>query len=199
MNDETFQPPMQWEQSMVEIPTLIVPGIGNSGPKHWQTVWEGRHPRWRRVVQRDWDHPDCDEWVRAFAAAVAACAVPPLIIAHSIGCLVVAHWASRSAVPIRAAFLVAVPDPDGPGFPSAAKGFAPLPLAPLHCSSVVVASTDDPYGSVLHAQRCAAAWGSACVSIGGAGHINAESHLGAWPEGFTVLTRLIAQADSNSR
>ena len=131
--------------------------------------------------------------------AVAACPVPPLIIAHSIGCLILAHWASRSEVPIHAAFLVAVPDPDGPAFPAAAKGFAPVPLAALRCPSVVVASTDDPFGSVLHAQHCAAAWGSACVSIGAAGHINADSQLGAWPEGFSLLTGLIAQADSNSR
>ena len=23
---------------------LIVPGIGNSGPQHWQTLWERQHP-----------------------------------------------------------------------------------------------------------------------------------------------------------
>jgi uncharacterized protein len=199
MNDETPQPGAHGEPSRVERPALIVPGIGNSGPTHWQTVWEGRHPLWRRVVQRDWDYPECDEWVRALDAAVAASPVPPVIIAHSIGCLTVVHWASRSEFPIHAAFLVAVPDPDGPGFPDAAKGFAPLPLAVLRCPGLVVASTDDPFGSVLHAQRCAAAWGSACVSIGAAGHINADSRLGAWPEGFSLLTGLLAQAESRSR
>lgn len=37
---------------------LILPGRGNSGEKHWQSVWEKRDPQLRRVQQREWDNPD---------------------------------------------------------------------------------------------------------------------------------------------
>jgi predicted alpha/beta hydrolase family esterase len=49
--------------------------------------------------------------------------------------------------------------------------------------SIVVASTDDPYGGVPFSQACAAAWGSRWESIGPRGHINADSGLGDWDEG----------------
>lgn len=92
---------------------------------------------------------------------------------------------------VRAAFLVTVPDPDGPNFPSAAQGFKPVPLMRFPFPSLVVASTDDPFGSVHHAQRCAVAWGSAFVEIGSAGHINADSGHGEWPVGFALLEQLL--------
>lgn len=52
-------------QPLADVPALIVPGIGDSGPGHWQTIWEAQHPHWRRVEQRDWHHPRCNEclWV----------------------------------------------------------------------------------------------------------------------------------------
>lgn len=171
----------------VDVPILIVPGIGNSGPRHWQTLWEKRHQSWQRVHQQDWDRPVCDEWVRALDAAITALPGPPVLVAHSIGCLLVAHWASRSSALVRAAFLVAVPDPDGPNFPASAQGFHSLPLGRLRFPSFVVASKDDPFGSVAHAQRCAEAWGSQCVDIGSAGHINADSGLGDWPAGYALF------------
>lgn len=170
---------------------LILPGIGNSGPEHWQTLWERQHPDWQRVQQRDWDHPVCEEWVRRLDDAIGRLPAPPVLIAHSMGCLVVAHWAHRSSASVRAAFLVAVPDPEGPCFPSAAQGFQPLPTKKFHFQSLVVTSSDDPFGSVAHAKRCAAAWGSGFVEIGAAGHINADSGLGHWPAGLALFDALL--------
>ena len=179
---------------MTESPVLIVPGIGNSGPRHWQTLWQARHPEWQRVEQREWDRPHCDAWVQALDAAVAACAGPPLLIAHSLGCLTVVHWAGRSPRPVRALFLAAVPDPRSPHFPASAEGFDPLPLDRLPCASLVVASRNDPIGSSGHARRCATAWGSEFIDIGEAGHINVDSGHGAWPEGWALLSRLMQRA-----
>jgi predicted alpha/beta hydrolase family esterase len=173
------------------VTTLIVPGIGNSGPKHWQTLWEHQHSDWRRVQQRDWDRPVCEEWVRRLDETIGRLSTPPVLIAHSMGCLVVAHWARRSSAPARAALLVAVPDPDGPCFPTAAEGFRPVPVEQFHFPSLVVASSDDPFGSVAYAQRCAAAWGSAFAEIGAAGHINADSGLGDWREGLKLFDWLL--------
>lgn len=170
---------------------LIVPGIGNSGPRHWQTLWERQHPEWRRVQQRDWDRPVCAEWLRGLDAAMAGLSAPPVLIAHSMGCLLVVHWAQRSFLPVRAALLVAVPDPDGPCFPPAAQGFQPVPSGTLRFPSLVVASSDDPFGSAAYARRCATDWGSAFAEVGPAGHINADSDLGDWPAGFALLEELV--------
>jgi predicted alpha/beta hydrolase family esterase len=108
-----------------------------------------------------------------------------------MGCLLVAHWAQRASRPVRAALLVAVPDPDGPMFPPAAQGFQPVPAEPLRFPSLVVASSDDPFGSVAYARRCAADWGSDFVEAGTIGHINADSGLGDWPAGLLLLERLL--------
>ena len=178
---------------------MVVPGIGNSGPFHWQTLWEQRHQLWRRVLQHDWDYPVCDEWVAALEEAITGFAAAPVVIAHSIGCLAVAHWTSRTSAPVRAAFMVAVPDPDGPKFPATAHGFVPVPLKRFPFPSLVVASTDDPFGSIAHAHRCAAAWGGTFVTIGSAGHINVESGHGEWPAGWHLLERLLRSADLADR
>src|SRR3954470_22488286 len=90
---------------------LILPGHGGSGPRHWQTLWEAAHPSFRRVEQRDWLHPVCSEWVGKLEDAVAASGPDTVLVAHSLACLLVAHWAAASALPVSAALLVAVPDP----------------------------------------------------------------------------------------
>jgi len=174
----------------MHVPVLIVPGIGNSGPQHWQSIWEARNPAFVRVTQKDWDHPVRFEWVSSIEQAIAAGGPGLVVVAHSLGCLAVVHWAAGSHLPIKGALLVAVPDPRGPKFPVEAVGFAPVPRRKLAFPSVVVMSTDDPYGSVEYVQGCASAWGSRLVSIGAAGHINTESGLGEWPEGFELLETL---------
>ena len=176
-------------------PILIIPGIGNSGPDHWQTLWEQRHPGCHRVVQREWNRPVCDEWVPVLDDAIDACHSPPLLVAHSLGCLLVVHWAKRIGKPIVGALLVAVPDPAGPRFPPEADGFTPLPNHRLPFPSVVVASTDDIYASLDHAQRFAAAWGSELIVIGAVGHINAESGLDQWKEGWDLVQRLLQRSE----
>lgn len=171
-------------------PVLIQPGIFNSGAGHWQTRWEAAHPEFRRVPQRDWDRPVCAEWVATLEAAVQQAGQQVVIVAHSLGCLTVAHWAAQAHAPIRAALLVAVPDPTGANFPVEAQGFAGVPMQPFDFPVIVVASTDDPYGSLAHAERCATAWGARLMTIGARGHINADSGLGDWAEGFAWLESL---------
>ncbi len=176
----------------METPVLILPGIGNSGTHHWQTLWEQIYPHCQRVIQRDWDRPRCEDWVSVLDAAVTTCHSPPVLVAHSLACLLVAHWASRFAKPIKGALLVAVPDPDSPNFPTEARGFSPLPLLPFAFSSIVVGSADDPFSSLSHAKLCAVAWRSEFVEINRAGHINADSGLGDWKDGHALLQKLMA-------
>jgi len=192
------------------IPILILPGINDSGPAHWQSLWQASIPGARRVPQRDWDNPDCEAWVAALAREVdEVCGgkndregqgAGVVLVAHSLGCLLVAHAAASSgpsrdllARNVRGALLVAPPDPDAISFPTdIARGFDPLPLSPLPFPSVVVASRDDPYADFAFARRAAAAWGSELVDAGARGHLNAESGLGEWPEGRRLLDRLLA-------
>ena len=180
----------------LEHPNVIVlPGYMNSGVGHWQTRWESLHPTFSRVAMADWDHPVCETWCETLDAAVAAQTGPVLFAAHSLGCLTVAFWALRHAsaqalAKVGGALLVAVPDPAGPEFPRDASGFDGVPLAKLPFRSIVVASTDDPYGGVPFSQTCAAAWGSQWESIGPRGHINADSGLGDWEEGQRWLASM---------
>jgi predicted alpha/beta hydrolase family esterase len=171
-------------------PVLILPGIGNSGPLHWQSMWEQAHPDFVRVQQRDWDRPVCEEWVATLEAAVKRAGPRVVLVAHSLGCLTVAHWASGPHSPVGAALLVAVPDPNGPNCPQGITGYSLTPTQPFPFPGTMVISTDDPYGSPEHAERLARAWGSRVVHIGARGHINAESGLGEWGEGYDLLEQL---------
>lgn len=169
---------------------LNLPGIGDSGPAHWQSLWEKQDPRIQRVAQRDWNNPRCADWVRALQEAVKASSPRPFLVAHSLGCLLVAHWAAQHHEPIGGALLVAPADPESIYFPPDADGFAPVPLKRLPFSSILVSSNDDPFAEPGFGQRCAEAWGSRLANPGAAGHINAESGVGDWPFGRALLDEL---------
>lgn len=172
-------------------PVLILPGYGGSGPEHWQTLWERANPRFRRVHARDWDHPVKTEWVRNLEEAVALAGPETVLVAHSLACLQVAHWAAETRLAVHAALLVAPPDPDGPAFPVDAVGFAPLPRTRLPFLSMLVASTDDRYATPVFSEGCARVWVSHFVSIGAVGHINAASGLGTWEDGWRLLEAIL--------
>ena len=174
----------------MSIPVLLIPGIGNSGPDHWQTLWETADASMVRIKVKDWDHPICSLWVEAIDAKALSIGKPPIIVAHSLGCLAFAHWAAKRRRNVRGALLVAIPDPRGPKFPPQAEGFSPFPLFKLPYQSIVVSSSDDPYASPDYVKSCADAWGSALVNIGCAGHVNSASNLGDWPDGLSLLNVL---------
>jgi uncharacterized protein len=170
---------------------LILPGLHNSGPDHWQSRWEAEDKTMERVIQDDWETPHCADWVVRLDQALAYAGPEILLVAHSAGCALVAHWAvGCQRGQVRGALLVAPSDPEAPSFPVGATGFAPIPLLRLPFPSIVVASSNDPFVTVARAQTFASAWGSEFVMIGGAGHINTASGLGDWPEGLALLRNL---------
>lgn len=169
---------------------LILPGIGNSGPGHWQSLWEAANPSFVRVEQRDWDSPVCEDWIESLEKYAVASGADVVLVAHSLACLVVAHWAARTNLRVKGALLVAPPNPEGSNFPKEATGFSPVPVNSFTFPSIVVASSNDPYGSLEFAQSCASAWGSRFVNVGAVGHINSDSGLGEWREGFVLLQQL---------
>ena len=177
-------------------PVLILPGLGNSGPEHWQTHWQNRDPSCRRVLQDEWDAPACADWVKRFAATLAAEREPVVLAAHSAACALVAHWAAQADASalrkIRGALLVAPSDPLGPIYPPEPTGFAPVPLSKLPFPCIVVTGDAAPYVRLDKAREYASAWGATLVVLEKAGHINAASGFGLWPEGFELLARLRA-------
>ena len=170
---------------MAEIITL--PGIYGSGSEHWQTLWEAQDRSLKRFSPRSWDEPRLDDWIRALDVAVAGCMAPPVLVAHSLACLLVAHWQVQSGLAVAGAMLVSVPDPDGGAFPSEAASFAHPPESRLRFPSVMVASGSDPYGTPVYLRRRAAQWGSRLIEAGDLGHINEGSGIGAWPQGRLIL------------
>lgn len=177
----------------MECNVLTVAGLCNSGPQHWQTLWEARHRAWVRAPHRDWNNPQQAEWVAELDGAIAQCDGPPLLVAHSLGCMTIAHWASSGSVlKIAGAFLVAPADVEADSYPVEKNGFIPLPLATLPFPSIVLASADDPLVSLERARQFAAAWGSDFENIGNLGHVNGDSHLGQWPQGHALLEKFCA-------
>jgi uncharacterized protein len=173
-------------------PILLIPGLWNSGPEHWQSHWERERTDCRRVVQKDWESPRRSDWVAALEAEVARSGGPVVLAAHSLGCALVGHWAASSShlARVRGALLVAPSDVEAPSYPAGTTGFTPMPLKKLPFPSIVIMSTDDEYVTTQRAALFADAWGSRLVNVGAKGHINSASRLGAWPEGFALVEEL---------
>src|SRR5690242_11843166 len=94
---------------------LIVPGLGGSGATHWQSRWEQDDLRCVRVAQRSWDEPVLAEWLETLERSVLAAEAPVVLVAHSLGVTLVAHWAASGSVArVRGALLVAPPDVESP-------------------------------------------------------------------------------------
>lgn len=172
---------------------IYLAGIGNSGPQHWQAIWRSQDEDGLWVEHADWDIVARETWVEETRRALEPVKGPAVFIAHSLGCLLAAEYLSQhGAGPIVGALLVAVPDVTGPSFPREATGFRRAIELRMPVPSIVVASSDDPYGSLEHARQVAAHWQSELKHAGMAGHINADSKLAAWSEGRVMLEQLIS-------
>jgi len=169
---------------------LILPGYGNSDENHWQSLWESKYPDFKRVSQKSWNHPACNDWIPVLEKAVAEAGNDVKIVAHSLGCLLLSHWAAQTNLKIGGALLVATPDPEGENFPQQALGFSPVAKQPFNFPSTVIASNNDPYCSMSFSRSCATHWGSQLIELGAYGHINSDSGLADWPFGLKELTNL---------
>lgn len=181
---------------------VVVPGVGDSGPAHWQTLLEAATPGAVRVVQEDWTMPVREEWVAGLARTLEDIDAPVLLVGHSAGSVTVVHWAAAHSRRhgVAGALLVAPADlevdlPDGtPVEFLDDAGWVPCPRATLPFPSIVVASDNDPYATMARSEEYAAAWGSRLVRLEGAGHINADAGFGKWPLGDELLAELLRAA-----
>ena len=210
-----FEPAQPYRGDREDPPILIVPGLYNSGPDHWQSHWERDDPAVRRVVQDDWLMPRLDDWLATLDRYIRECESPPVLVAHSLSCSLVAHWAARyleerhgfartlrasrglggpceAPHAVKSALLVAPADVDSPiHTPDEVRSFSPIPLVLLPFPSIVVASSDDPFVTPARAAALAHAWGSRLVTLPNASHINADAGYGHWPEGRRLLSDLL--------
>lgn len=179
---------------------LIIPGLHGSPEGHWQTELQSRTPFAHRVEQDDWGAPVLERWLERLV--LSADANPGAIaVAHSLGCILVAHAALRVPdIKIGGALLVAPADVESniEAFPQLRK-FAPMPTTPLPFPSIVVASSNDPFMSLHRAKTLAAAWGSEFADMGAAGHINIAAGYGWWPAAHNMVSALASKADTATR
>lgn len=177
---------------LAECDILILPGLGNSAPGHWQMRWAERMNNAAIVEQADWHEPDLDDWVATIDQAARLTTRPVVLVAHSLACIAVAHAGAQLPDNVRGAFLVSVPDIElSPFAPEETFVFRPIPRDPLPFPSMLVASSNDPLCTIERAVEFATCWGSDFHQAGEAGHINVDSGHGPWPEGLLMFTRLM--------
>lgn len=170
---------------------LLLPGWQNSGPGHWQTRWEAVHGD-HRVEQHEWMRPLRGDWSIRLEEEVLALPGPVVLAAHSLGCILVAAWAShsRNTHKVRGALLVAPGDLERDDLRQQIPGWAPIVRQPLPFPAVLIAANDDPYCEASRSRQMASDWGARFVDAGARGHLNAESGLGDWPEGRDLLNEI---------
>jgi predicted alpha/beta hydrolase family esterase len=182
---------------------LIVPGWQGSAAEHWQSHWQRSLPNSARVEQADWLNPDRDAWVSELQRNIASDPRPTLLIAHSLGCITVAHWAAQASLEllqrVRGALLVAPADVERANCPAALQNFAPIPQRPLPFPSQLIGSDNDSAASAARAIELACAWGSDAAILSGAGHINVKSGHQRWEQGFAYLYRLQNRIEQSAR
>lgn len=174
---------------------LIVPGLNNSGPTHWQSRWENQMSSASRVELGSWEKPQRNSWVTNLGIAIRQARQPVVLVAHSLGCHAVAWWAAQEPDAARSniagAMLVAPPNVDNRSNDPRILEFSPAPRVILPFPTLLVGSENDHYCSFDHAQKLARRWGARFVNAGRFGHINADSGIGDWPYGLYLLADLL--------
>lgn len=176
---------------------LIVPGLRDHVAEHWQTLLEAKLPRVRSVPPLEENKLSCAARIDAIEAELDNIDGPVILVAHSAGVLMVAHWAATYSRPIKGALLAAPPDLEATwpaNYPTPdslrANGWAPLPRKPLPFPSILAASTNDYLASIEAATAMAQDWNSELVNLGDVGHLNPASGYGEWPQAEEFIRQL---------
>lgn len=176
------------------IRVLVVPGLHDSGPAHWQTWLEAHFRHSVRVRQDDWAVADLPRWAERVALTVARePAARWVAVGHSFGCLALARYLGQGGPGLHAALLVAPADPDK---------FSVSPMLPqgrLPVPSVLIGSDTDPWMRADKARLWAHGWGSQFINLGAVGHINTESGFGPLPQAKTLVELLIHRVERTRR
>jgi predicted alpha/beta hydrolase family esterase len=176
---------------------LIVPGLRDHMPEHWQTILERKLPNARSVPRRMQDKLSCAAWVADLDRSLADIDGPVVLVAHSGGVMMVVHWAQQHVRPIQGALLATPADLESPlpeGYPKhetlSQNGWLPIPRTALPFPSIVAASTNDPLGEFSRIAGFASAWGSRLVNLGNVGHLNPAAGFGEWLQAEPLIREL---------
>lgn len=174
---------------------LILPGLFGSDEGHWQRHWLQDQSDARLVEQGDWDFPHLRDWMERLEAALED-AGEAYIVAHSLGCILAAGLAGRSAARrVKGALLVAPCDiPATERLHAGHLSFGSMPTEALPFPSITVGSLNDVYMTLDRLTLFGRLWNSDVRNIGLAGHINIASGFGRWPSGYGFLDMLKARA-----
>jgi uncharacterized protein len=173
-----------------ETSILVIAGHNGPGPDHWQTRLISKLSSARLVEQADWLHGSLPRAVATLADAVVAADKPVVFVAHSVGCILLAHsivaLKERDIIDkVRGAYLVVPPNEAAlRSLEGIDLLFADVPRDPLPFPSLLVATSNDPHSSMEDSASLALSWGSLLVEAGEAGHIDHRSGHGPWPEGM---------------
>ncbi len=176
---------------------LIVPGLRDHVAEHWQTLLAAKLPNSYTVPPLESDKLNCAARVEAIQTALQQIDGPVILVAHSAGVMMVAHWAQKYSGQIKGALLATPADVESPfptGYPTtealAANGWLPLPRQPLPFPSILAASRNDPLASFERLEQLARDWHSELVDLGEVGHLNPAAGFGEWREAEVLLRRL---------
>jgi predicted alpha/beta hydrolase family esterase len=178
---------------------LIVPGLRDHVDDHWQTLLAARLPRVWTAPPMGRENLDLAARVRSVEQVARRIDEPMIVVAHSGGVILVAHWAQQTRCHVHGALLATPPDlerPMPPGFPTTfalrAGGWLPVPREPLPFPSIVAASRNDSLAAYDRVTALADAWGSRMVDLGEVGHLNPASGYGEWPRALSLIDELAA-------
>ncbi|MFJ9370981.1 RBBP9/YdeN family alpha/beta hydrolase [Nocardia sp. NPDC101769] len=179
---------------------VIVPGLRDHVPDHWQTRLAGQLDRVRTVPPLERDKLSCTARVAALDSVLAEIDGPVVLVAHSAGVMITVRWAQQSTRSVRGALLATPPDFEAPlpdGYPSRedleGNGWTPIPWRRLPFPSIVAASTTDPLATYRRVAGMAEAWGSRLIDLGDVGHLNPASGYGEWPRAAELLRELVEE------
>ena len=168
---------------------LLVPGLHNSGPDHWQSRWHEHFPYWQRMTGLPWEKPDLTVWSAKLASKLRSRRSRVHLVAHSFGALTAIAAARLQPEKVASLFLVAPADP-------ARFGIVDERLeGPLQVSAQLGASRNDPWMSFERAEYWSRQWQVPLFDAGSAGHINAQSGHGDWHQGLELLGSLYRRAE----
>lgn len=178
---------------------VIVPGLRDHVPEHWQTILAASLPGARSVAPLGREDLQCAARIEAIERVVAGIAGEIILVAHSAGVISVAHWALTSLRPIRGALLAVPPDFERPlpaGYPTMETlkqgGWLPVPRERLPFPSIVAVSRNDPLCRYERACDLALSWGSRVSDLGEVGHLNPAAGFGPWPQAESLIAELAA-------
>lgn len=177
-----------------QVRLLIVPGLHGSGPDHWQSWIQAQQPDAVRIRVEDWGHADLDRWAGAIDDTLRRHPADVWIaVAHSFGCLALAHHAARGGRGVQGALLVAPAAPERFSLDEGSLSHA-LPFP-----STLVVSANDPWMPHADALYFGRRWGSEMIELGEAGHVNPATGYGAWPDALAWARSHVQRVASTLR